>query len=84
MPGCLRGKQCFQCTERLIPSIEFHILEGYENDRIFPLIVAVFLSIRPNLLIRKIFLCILVCLFKKRADHIHIQCFSETERTLKK
>ena len=62
---------------RFFPGLEFHILKGQEDDRIFTLLLLVFLTLGPNLLVPEVCCCILVADFKELPQHIHIQCFSE-------
>lgn len=64
--------------EGLIPCIEFYIFKRDENNRVFALMIAVFFSAAPDKLVFEIDGSILVGLFKKGAEHIHIQRFAET------
>ena len=62
----------------LLPGVELHILECQEDHRVFPLIVPVILSTRPNLLIPEIDGGVLIALFKERTQHIHVQRLAKT------
>ena len=60
------------------PGHAFNIFEGQKNDRILSLVFSVVIAALPYLFVFEINRCILVCFFKKYAQHIHIQSFSKT------
>lgn len=66
------------------PSHAFNIFEGQKNDRILSLVFSVIITALPNLFVFEINRRILVCFFKKYAQHIHIQCFSKASWTCEK
>ena len=84
MARCFLREQILDGIKSLFPRIEFHIFKAQEDNGIFSLIFTVLVSASPDLLVLEIYRGIFVRLFKERAEHIHIQSFSEAARAREK
>ena len=77
------GQQKADARQRIRPALQLGVLEGDENDRVFPLIAAILLPALPDLFVPEVYGGVLISLLEEGAQHIHAQRFAEAARARK-